>query len=103
MRGREVRTPKKGVDSHATLDVPWTKGGVHLRFGQIWGCFAVAQGLWKLDTTQKNSRRLWRSGGRRESSSVPEGAANFPAAGVLAGKCPNLGRDGISCCWKIGE
>ena len=51
---------------------------------------------------QKNSRRLWRSR-RRKSSSVPEGTANFPAAVFLAGKCPNLGRDSISCCRKIGE
>ena len=51
---------------------------------------------------QKNSRRLWRSR-RRKSSSVPAGAANFPAAVFLAGKCPNLGRDSISRCRKIGE
>ena len=51
---------------------------------------------WKI---QKNSRRLWRSR-RRKSSSVPEGMANFPAAILLAGKCPNLGRDGILCCRK---
>ena len=51
---------------------------------------------------EKNSRRLWRSR-RRKSSSVPEGEANFPAAVFLAGKCPNLGRDSISCCRKIGE
>ena len=31
-----------------------------------------------------------------KSSSVPEGAANFPAAVFLAGKCPILGRDSIS-------
>ena len=30
------------------------------------------------------------------------GAANFPAAVFLAGKCPNLGRDSISRCRKIG-
>ena len=52
--------------------------------------------------SQKNSRRLWRSR-RRKSSSVPAGAANFPAAVFLAGKCPNLGRDSISRCRKIGE
>ena len=51
---------------------------------------------------QKNSRRLWRSR-RRKSSSIPAGAANFPAAIFLAGKFPNLGRDSISCCRKIGE
>ena len=45
--------------------------------------------------TQKNSRRLWRSR-RRRSSSIPAGAANFPAAVFLAGKCPKLGRDSIS-------
>ena len=53
-------------------------------------------------TSQKNSRRLWRSQ-RRKSSSVPAGAANFPAAVFLAGKCPNLGRDSISRCPKIGD
>ena len=51
---------------------------------------------------QKNSRRLWRSR-KRKSSSVPEGAANFPAAIFLAGKCPNPDKDSISCCRKIGE
>ena len=51
---------------------------------------------------QKNSKRLWRSR-RRKSSSVPAGAANFPAAVFLAGKCPNLGRDSISRCRKIWE
>ena len=29
--------------------------------------------------------------------------ADFPAAIFLAGKCPNLWRDSISCCRKIGE
>ena len=38
-----------------------------------------------------------------KSRSVPEGGADFPAAIFLAGKCPNLGRDSISCCRKIGE
>ena len=33
----------------------------------------------KIDRIQTNSRRLWRSR-RRKSSSVPAGAANFPAA-----------------------
>ena len=47
-------------------------------------------------------KRLWRSR-RRKSGSVPAGAANFPAAVFLAGKCPNLGRDSISRCRKIGE
>ena len=51
---------------------------------------------------QKNSGRLWRSR-RRKSSSFPAGAANFPAAVFLAGKCPNLGRDSISRCRKIAE
>ena len=51
---------------------------------------------------KKTSRRLWRSR-RRKSSSVPEGAANFPAAVFLAGKCPNLGRDSIACCRKMRE
>ena len=55
-----------------------------------------------VDFCQKNSRRRWRSQ-RRKSSSVPAGAANFPAAVFLAGKCPNLGRDSISRCRKIGE
>ena len=49
--------------------------------------------------SQKNSRRLWRSR-RRKSSSVPAGAADFPAALFLAGKCPHLGRDSISRCRK---
>ena len=47
----------------------------------------------------KDSRRLWRSR-RRKSSSVPEGGADFPAAIFVAGKCPSLGRDNISCCRK---
>ena len=47
-------------------------------------------------------RRLWRSQ-RRKSSSIPEGGADFPAASFLARKCPNLGRDSIACCRKIGE
>ena len=51
---------------------------------------------------QKNSRRLWRSR-RRKSSSVAADAANFPTAVFLAGKCPNLDRDSISRCRKIGE
>ena len=51
---------------------------------------------------RKNSRRLWRSK-RRNSRSIPEGRADFPAAIFLAGKCPNLGRNSISCCRKIGE
>ena len=38
-----------------------------------------------------------------KSRSVPEGRGDFPAAAFLAGKCPNLGRNSISCCWKIGE
>ena len=29
--------------------------------------------------------------------------SQFPAAVFLAGKCPNLGRDSMSCCRKIGE
>ena len=33
----------------------------------------------------------------------PKAGADFPAAIFLAGKCPNLGRHSISCCWKIGE
>ena len=46
---------------------------------------------------------MWRSR-RRKSSSVPAGAANFPAAIFLAGKCPNHGRDSIwQRCRKIGE
>ena len=53
-------------------------------------------------SVQKNSRRLWRSR-RRKSSSVPAGAANFPAAVFLAGKCPNLGRYSMSRCRKICE
>ena len=52
--------------------------------------------------TQKNSGRLWRSQ-RGKSRSVPKGGADYPAAFFLAGKCPNLGRDSISCCQKIAE
>ena len=51
---------------------------------------------------RRNSRRLWRSR-RRKSSSDPASAANFPAAVFPAGRCPNLGRDSISRCRKIGE
>ena len=51
---------------------------------------------------QRDSRRLWRSQ-RRKSRSVPEGGADLPATIVLAGKCPNLDRDSIWCCRKIGE
>ena len=40
---------------------------------------------------------------RRKSRSVPKGGADFPAAIFLSRKCPNLGRDRISCCRKIGE
>ena len=36
------------------------------------------------------------------SRSIPGGGTDFPAAIYLAGKCPNLGRNSISCCWKIG-
>ena len=39
----------------------------------------------------------------KNSRSVPEGEADFPAAIFLAGKCPNLGRESILCCWKTGE
>ena len=72
-----------------------------------WGTFPCGRKgghRWKISVIdiQKNSRRLWRSR-RRKSSSVPADAANFPAAVFLAGKCPNLGRDSISRCRKIGE
>ena len=40
---------------------------------------------------------------RRKSRSVPEGGADFQKFSLLAGKCPNLGRDSISYCRKIGE
>ena len=36
-------------------------------------------------------------------AALPQVRANFPAAVFLAGKCPNLGRDSISRCRKIGE
>ena len=62
----------------------------------------VCLDLHRIRFSQKSSRRLWRSR-RRKSSSVPAGAANFPAAAFLAGKCPNLGRDSILRCRKIGE
>ena len=41
-------------------------------------------------TSEELIRGLWQPR-RRKSSSVPVGAANFPAAVFLAGKCPNLG------------
>ena len=63
--------------------------------------FASLQSL--LIVIQKNSRRLWRSQRRKSRSVVPEGGADFPAAILLAGKCPNHGRDSISWCPKIGE
>ena len=44
---------------------------------------------------------LCRSAGRRKFRSVPEGGADSPAAIFLAGRCPNLGMDSLSCCWKI--
>ena len=44
----------------------------------FWGCPKYLPQLHVLHS-QKNSRRLWRSQ-RRESSSVPEGGADFPAA-----------------------
>ena len=71
--------------------------------GRAWDCHDIGYAPQRRDAeSQKNSRRLWRSR-RRKSSSVPAGAANFPAAVFLAGKCPNLGRDSISRCRKIGE
>ena len=35
--------------------------------------------------------------------SVPEGGPIFQQYDFLAGKCPNLGRDSLSCCRRIGE
>ena len=41
----------------------------------------------------------------RTSRSAPEGGGwgRFSSSHFLAGKCPNRGRDSISCCWKTGE
>ena len=82
------------------------RGKKSLVFWEVFLGFYLNTKEWKIRVHrcnfQKNSRRLWRSR-RRKSSSVPEGAANFPAAVFLAGECPNLGRDSISCCRKIGE
>ena len=50
----------------------------------------------------RKSGRLWRSQ-RRKSRSVPKGRTDCPAAIFFPGKCPNLGRDSIWCCRKIGE
>ena len=35
--------------------------------------------------------------------SIPKGGADIPAATFLAGKCPNIGRDSMSCRQRIGE
>ena len=67
--------------------------------------------VWKSRTRIRNvSKKIDRSEELKkavavseESSSVPAGAANFPAAVFLAGKCPNLGRDSISRSRKIGK
>ena len=55
--------------------------------------------FWK-PQNQKNSRRLWRSRTRKIQQRSPKAGADFPAAIFVAGKCPNLGRDNISCCRK---
>ena len=57
----------------------------------------------KIRRTQEGCGGLWRRKSDSKSSSAPAGAASFPAAVFLTGKCPNLCRDGISCCRKIGE
>ena len=95
-----------------------SRGSKILIFKGFWGLWTENRGAHKrenqprriqppilgplIEFAQKNSRRVWRSRGRK-SSSVPEGAVNFPAAVFLAGKCPNLGRDSIACCRKIRE
>ena len=58
--------------------------------------------LGSLSVLQEHSRRLWRSQ-RRKSRSVSRRQGRCSAAIFLAGKCPNLGRDSILCCRKIGE
>ena len=69
---------------------------IRLKIGKISAKTRLKLGL----TSAKISRAQEGCGGLGgESSSVPEGAANFPAAVFLAGKCPNL----ALCCWKIGE
>ena len=78
------------------------KGESCLAIGYYWRQNYHIPFLFIGGVVQKNSRRVWRSR-RRKSSSVPAGAATFPAAVFLAGKCPNLGRDSISRCRKIGE
>ena len=55
----------------------------------------------RVPADQKNSRKLWRSR-RRKSMGRSDGGADFPAAIVVAGKCPNLRWDSIACCRKIG-
>ena len=60
------------------------------------------EGRFSAEAPKSETLRLWRSQ-TRKSRSVPAGGADFPAAIFLAGKCPNLGRDSISCCRKIGE
>ena len=52
---------------------------------------------------QKNSVEGCGGLGEESPGAFPKRGANFPAAIFLAGKCPNLGRDSISCCGKIGE
>ena len=59
--------------------------------------------LEKKGETHKAHKKAVAVSKEKNPSSVPEGAANFPAAVFLAGKCPNLGRDSMSCCQKIGE
>ena len=77
---------------------PRQERGLYTREKWVYLSFSI----FCLSFIQKNSRRLWRSQ-RRKSRSVPEGEADIPAVIFLARKRPNLGRDSILCCRKIGE
>ena len=67
--------------------------------------FAGAPTIAKISKSKKTLNILKKAVGsqRGKSRSVPEGGADFPAAVFLARKCPDLGRDSISCCRKISE
>ena len=87
--------------------------------GRFWFCFGSRkkrfQWFWSSDIppfssfacpshmlNQKNLRRLWRSW-RRKSRSVPEGSGLIFEQPFSCWKCPNLGRDSVSCCRGICE
>ena len=60
----------------------------------------IVWNVWAL--YQKNSRRLWRSW-RRKSSSVPAGAANFPAAVSLPESAQTLAGIAFRAAGKSGN